>query len=175
MCYIVYILCILQCKSYILHYILSIHLCLHSSITNSYLLCFIAELKQLQEGTADVTMETKKELSRLHQYTLQLEKQVRGSLRKEDQHSEPSISASEVARLNSEIERLHHRCQQLQNDLNQVRSTAVHIYILYLLIYYSIMKAQQTLSLEREEHRVKLCSLENSLTLSRKANQDYEV
>ena len=37
------------------------------------------------------------------------------------------------------------------------------------------MKAQQTLSLEREEHKVKLCSLENSLTLSRKTNQDHEV
>ena len=99
-------------------------------------MCFIAELKRLQEGTADVSMETKTELSRLHQYTLQLEKQVRGSLRKEDQHLEPSISASEVARLNSEIERLHHRCQQLQNDLNQVRSIAVDIFILCPLINF---------------------------------------
>ena len=93
-------------------------------------------MKRLQEATADVSVETKTELSRLHQYTLQLEKQVRGSLRKEDQHSESSISASEVARLNSEIERLHHRCQQLQNDLNQVRSIAVDIFILCPLINF---------------------------------------
>lgn len=112
------------------------HVSIYFFIRPFLYLCFIAELKRLKEGTVDVTMETKTELSRLHQYTLQLEKQVRGSLRKENQHLEPSISASEVARLNSEIERLHHRCQQLQNDLNQVRNVPVDVFILSPLINF---------------------------------------
>ena len=93
---------------------------------------FIAEVKRLQKLVANDQVDSvKQELSKLQQYSVKLERQIKLSLTSNElKTNEASLSMEEYTQLTSEVERLGKKCKQLQNQLSTV---SIDSYLLFFL------------------------------------------